>query len=174
MGHPIQEYLMNKIPSLGALALAVAVSLPAVAQQTTTTADPSLPGAQTAAAFGSGASPASGAGAAAAGGSSTPAPGAASSDVAGTPVVPATPSNAAIASDPTMATATPSAPAISSNAAGTSTPPTNALGAGPEVERDRGGFDIGWLGLLGLAGLLGMRRRNHDDDRGLRAAGTAR
>ena len=26
------------------------------------------------------------------------------------------------------------------------------------TEEDRGGLDLGWLGLLGLAGLLGLRR----------------
>lgn len=29
-------------------------------------------------------------------------------------------------------------------------------------QRDRGGFDAGWLGLIGLAGLLGLRRHERD------------
>lgn len=163
---------MKKMHSgLTAMTFAMACAFPALAQQQP---DPSLPGAATANAMASGpavtGTPAA---------STTSAePGVTSSDIAGTPVqssTPAAPSNAAISSDATMATAVPSAPSISADAAGTSTPPTSTLGAGPmEVERDDGGFDMGWLGLFGLLGLLGMRRRHHDGDRNLRTAGTMR
>lgn len=39
---------------------------------------------------------------------------------------------------------------------------TDAAAQTQTVERDEGGFDLGWLGLLGLLGLAGLRRNKHD------------
>lgn len=47
----------------------------------------------------------------------------------------------------------------------TSQPPASDTSGRYGTDRDDGGFDFGWLGLLGLAGLLGLRRHGHRVDR---------